>query len=200
VPEPAADNAYERETEMADNVGTALLVVLETLTPAERLAFVLHDMFAVPFEEIAPLVDRTPAAARQLASRARRRVQGAPAPDAELSHRRRIVDAFIRASRDGDFEGLLAVLDPDVVVRADAAAQQLGSLAEIRGAQAVAQAFKGRARAAKTALVDGQPGAAVVLGGQLRIALLVSFAGDRIAAIEAVADEEALAMIDLEVL
>jgi RNA polymerase sigma-70 factor, ECF subfamily len=200
VPEPAADNAYERETEMADNVGTALLVVLETLTPAERLAFVLHDMFAVPFEEIAPLVDRTPAAARQLASRARRRVQGAPAPDAELSHRRRIVDAFIRASRDGDFEGLLAVLDPDVVVRADAAAQQLGSLAEIRGAQAVARAFKGRARAAKTALVDGQPGAAVVLGGQLRIALLVSFAGDRIAAIEAVADEEALAMIDLEVL
>jgi len=200
VPEPAADNAYEREAEMADNVGTALLVVLETLNPAERLAFVLHDMFAVPFEEIAPLVDRTPAAARQLASRARRRVQGAPARDAELGHKRRIVDAFIRASRDGDFEGLLAVLDPDVVVRADAAAQRLGSLAEIRGAQAVAQAFKGRARAAKTALVDGEPGAAVILGGQLRIALLVSFAGDRIVAIEAVADEEVLAQIDLEVL
>jgi RNA polymerase sigma-70 factor, ECF subfamily len=200
VPEPAADNAYEREAEMADNVGTALLVVLETLNPAERLAFVLHDMFAVPFEEIAPLVDRTPAAARQLASRARRRVQGAPAPDAELGHKRRIVDAFIKASRDGDFEGLLAVLDPDVVVRADAAAQRLGSLAEIRGAQAVAQAFKGRARAAKTALVDGEPGAAVILGGQLRIALLVSFAGDRIVAIEAVADEEVLAQIDLEVL
>jgi RNA polymerase sigma factor (sigma-70 family) len=200
VPEPAADNAYERETEMADNVGTALLVVLETLTPAERLAFVLHDMFAVPFEEIAPIVDRTPAAARQLASRARRRVQGAPAPDAELGHKRWIVDAFIKASRDGDFEGLLAVLDPDVVVRADAAAQRLGSLAEIRGAQAVAQAFKGRARAARTALVDGEPGAAVILGGQLRIALLVSFAGERIAAIEAVADEEALARIDLEVL
>jgi len=200
VPEPAADNAYEREAEMADNVGTALLVVLETLTPAERLAFVLHDMFAVPFEEIAPLVDRTPAAARQLASRARRRVQGAPAPDAELGHKRRIVDAFIRASRDGDFEGLLAVLDPDVVVRADVAAQGLGSLAEIRGAQAVAQTFKGRARAAKTALVDGELGAAVILGGQLRIAMRVSFAGDRIAAIEAVADEEALAQIDLEVL
>jgi RNA polymerase sigma factor (sigma-70 family) len=200
VPEPAADNAYERETEMADNVGTALLVVLETLTPAERLAFVLHDMFAVPFEEIAPLVDRTPAAARQLASRARRRVQGAPAPDAGLGHKRRIVDAFIRASRDGDFEGLLAVLDPDVVVRADAAVQRLGSLAEIRGAQAVAQAFKGRARAARTALVDGEPGAAVILGGQLRIAMRISFAGDRIAAIEAVADEEALAQIDLEVL
>ena len=200
VPEPAADNAHELEAEMVDNVGTALLVVLETLNPAERLAFVLHDMFAVPFEEIAPLVDRTPAAARQLASRARRRVQGAPAPDSGLGHKRRIVDAFIRASRDGDFEGLLAVLDPDVVVRADAAVQRLGSLAEIRGAQAVAQAFKGRARAARTALVDGEPGAAVILGGQLRIAMRISFAGDRIAAIEAVADEEALAQIDLEVL
>jgi RNA polymerase sigma factor (sigma-70 family) len=200
VPEPAADNAYERETEMADNVGTALLVVLETLTPAERLAFVLHDMFAVPFEEIAPIVDRTPAAARQLASRARRRVQGAPAPDAELSHKRRIVDAFIRASRDGDFEGLLAVLDPDVVVRADAAAQRLGSLAEIRGAQAVAASFKGRAQAAKPALVDGDLGVAVILGGRLRVALRVTLAGDRIAAIEAVANPDQLAEIDLEVL
>jgi RNA polymerase sigma factor (sigma-70 family) len=200
VPEPAADNSYERETDMADNVGAALLVVLETLTPAERLAFVLHDMFAVPFEEIAPIVDRTPAAARQLASRARRRVQGAPAPDAELSHKRRIVEAFLKASREGDFEGLLAVLDPDVVFRADAAAQRLGALAEIRGAQAVAQTFKGRARAAKPALVDGEMGGAVVLGGVLRIALRVTFAGDRIAAVDAVADEEQLAEIDLEVL
>ena len=202
VPEPAADNAYERETEMADNVGTALLVVLETLTPAERLAFVLHDMFAVPFEEIAPIVDRTPAAARQLASRARRRVQGAPAPDAdaELSRKRGIVEAFLKASREGDFEGLLAVLDPDVVFRADAAAQRLGALAEIRGAQAVAQTFKGRARAGKAALVDGEVGGAVVLGGVLRIALRVTFAGERIAAVEAVADEAQLAEIDLEVL
>jgi RNA polymerase sigma-70 factor, ECF subfamily len=200
VPEPAADNPHERETEMADNVGTALLVVLETLTPAERLAFVLHDMFAVPFEEIAPIVDRTPAAARQLASRARRRVQGAPAPDAELGHKRGIVEAFIRASRDGDFEGLLAVLDPDVTVRADAAAQRLGSPPEIRGARAVAEAFKGRARAARAALVDGDMGAAVILGGELRVALRVSFAGDRIAAIEAVADADRLAKTDLEVL
>ncbi|HKU06302.1 MAG TPA: sigma-70 family RNA polymerase sigma factor [Bradyrhizobium sp.] len=200
MPEPAADNAYERETEMADNVGTALLVVLETLSPAERLAFVLHDMFAVPFEEIAPIVDRTPAAARQLASRARRRVQGAPAPDAELSHKRRIVEAFLKASRDGDFEGLLAVLDPDVVVRADTAAQRLGSLPEIRGAQAVAASFKGRAQAAKAALVDGDLGVAVILGGRLRVALRVSLAGDRIAAIEAVADPDQLAEIDLEVL
>lgn len=200
VPEPEADNAHEHETEMVDNVGTALLVVLETLSPAERLAFVLHDMFAVPFEEIAPIVDRTPAAARQLASRARRRVQGAPAPDANLSRKRRIVDAFIKASRDGDFGGLLAVLDPDVVVRADTAAQRLGSLAEIRGAQAVAEAFKGRARAARTALVDGDVGAAVILGGQLRVALRVTFAGDRIAAIEAMADPKTLEGLDLEML
>jgi len=200
VPEPAADNAHERESEMADNVGTALLVVLEMLTPAERLAFVLHDMFAVPFEEIAPIVDRTPAAARQLASRARRRVQGAPAPDAELSHKRRIVDAFLKASREGDFEGLLAVLDPDVAFHADAASQRLGSLPEIRGAQAVAETFKGRAQAAKTALVDGEVGVAVILGGALRIALRVSVAGDRIAAIEAVADAARLAELDLEVL
>ncbi|HEY0848583.1 MAG TPA: sigma-70 family RNA polymerase sigma factor [Bradyrhizobium sp.] len=200
VPEPAADNAHERESEMADNVGTALLVVLETLAPAERLAFVLHDMFAVPFEEIAPIVDRTPAAARQLASRARRRVQGAPAPDAELSHKRRIVDAFLKASREGDFEGLLAVLDPDVAFHADAAAQRLGSLPEIRGAHAVAETFKGRARAAKTALVDGEVGVAVILGGALRIALRVSIADDRIAAIEAVADAARLAELDLEVL
>ena len=200
VPEPAADNAPERESEMADNVGTALLVVLEMLTPAERLAFVLHDMFAVPFEEIAPIVDRTPAAARQLASRARRRVQGAPAPDAELSRKRRIVDAFLKASREGDFEGLLAVLDPDVAFHADAAAQRLGSLPEIRGAHAVAETFKGRAQAAKTALVDGEVGVAVILGGALRIALRVSVAGDRIAAIEAVADAARLAELDLEVL
>ena len=200
VPEPAADNAHERESEMADNVGTALLVVLETLAPAERLAFVLHDMFAVPFEEIAPIVDRTPAAARQLASRARRRVQGAPAPDAELSHKRRIVDAFLKASREGDFEGLLAVLDPDVAFHADAAAQRLGALPEIRGAQAVAETFKGRAQAAKTALVDGEVGVAVILGGALRIALRVAVAGDRIAAIEAVADAARLAELDLEVL
>lgn len=199
VPESPADNAFERESELADNIGTALLVVLETLSPAERLAFVLHDMFAVPFEEIAPIVDRTPAAARQLASRARRRVQGAPAPDAGISHKRRIVEAFLRASRDGDFEGLLAVLDPDVVVRADAAAQRLGSAAEIRGARAVAEAFRGRARAARTALVDSEVGVAVILGGRVRVVLHVSFAGDRIAAIEAIAEPDRLAEIDLEV-
>ncbi|MFL6836409.1 MAG: sigma-70 family RNA polymerase sigma factor [Bradyrhizobium sp.] len=201
VPEPAAYDARERDAEMADSVGAALLVVLETLAPAERLAFVLHDMFAVPFEEIAPIVGRTPAAARQLASRARRRVQGTrELSDADLGQQRKIVDAFLTASRDGDFEGLLAVLDPDVVFRADQAAQRLGSLAEIRGAAAVAETFKGRARAAKPALVDGQPALAVIMGGQLRIVLRLTITGDRISAVEAVADAECIGKFDVTVL
>jgi RNA polymerase sigma factor (sigma-70 family) len=200
VPEPAADDVHGRDAEMADSVGAALLVVLETLAPAERLAFVLHDMFAVPFEEIAPIVGRTPAAARQLASRARRRVQGAPPPDTDLSRQRKIVEAFLAASRDGDFEGLLAVLDPDVIVRADQAAQRLGSLAEIRGAATVAQTFKGRAQAAKPALVDGKLGVAIIFGGRLRIVLRLTISGDRIAAVEAIADAERLAGFDVEML
>jgi RNA polymerase sigma-70 factor, ECF subfamily len=200
VPEPVADDTHGRDAELADSVGAALLVVLETLAPAERLAFVLHDMFAVPFEEIAPIVGRTPAAARQLASRARRRVQGAPPPDADLGRQRRIVDAFIAASRNGDFEGLLAVLDPDVRFRADEAAQRLGSLAEMRGAPAVAAAFKGRAQAARTALVDGEPAIAVILGGQLRIVVRLTISGNRIAAVEAVADAERIAEFDVEML
>ena len=190
---------------MADSVGAALLVVLETLAPAERLAFVLHDMFAVPFEEIAPIVGRTPAAARQLASRGRRRVQGTPAmadidADADLGRKREIVEAFLAASRGGDFEGLLAVLDPDVVFRADDAAQRLGSLAEIRGAAGVAANFKGRAQAAKPALVDGALALAVILGGQLRVVLRLTVVGDKIAGVEAVADAERLGQLDLELL
>ena len=201
VPEPAAADEHERDTEMADSVGAALLVVLETLAPAERLAFVLHDMFAVPFEEIAPIVGRTPAAARQLASRARRRVQGtSPAQDADFSRQKQIVDAFLAASRGGDFEGLLAVLDPETVFRADQAAQRLGALAEIRGAAAVAQTFKGRAQGAKPALVDGSMALAVILGGQLRIVLRLTITGDRISAVEAVADAERIGGFDVEVL
>ena len=201
VPEPAAADEHERDTEMADSVGAALLVVLDTLAPAERLAFVLHDMFAVPFEEIAPIVGRTPAAARQLASRARRRVQGTPpARDADFSRQKKIVDAFLAASRGGDFEGLLAVLDPETVFRADQAAQRLGALAEIRGAEAVAQTFKGRAQGAKPALVDGSMALAVVLGGQLRIVLRLTITGDRISAVEAVADAERIGGFDVEVL
>jgi RNA polymerase sigma-70 factor (ECF subfamily) len=195
------DDEHERDAEMADSVGAALLVVLETLAPAERLAFVLHDMFAVSFEEIAPIVGRTPAAARQLASRARRRMQGTPlAPDADFSRQKQIVDAFLAASRSGDFEGLLAVLDPDVVFRADQAAQRLGSLAEIRGAAAVAEIFKGRAQAAKPALVDGALAVAVILGGQLRIVLRLTISGERIAAVEAVADAGQIAEFEVEVL
>ena len=200
VPEPVADDTPGHDAEMADSVGAALLVVLETLAPAERLAFVLHDMFAVPFEEIAPIVGRTPAAARQLASRARRRVQGTPPPDADFNRQKNIVDAFLKASRDGDFEGLLAVLDPDVVFRADQAAQRLGSLAEIRGAAAVAETFKGRAQAAKPALVDDTLGVAVIFGGQLRIVLRITLSGERISAVEAVADAERLDSFDVTML
>lgn len=201
VPEPVAFDTHAEETEMADSVGAALLIVLETLAPAERLAFVLHDMFAVPFEEIAPIVGRTPAAARQLASRARRRVQGKPEiDDSDLDRQRKVVDAFLAAARNGDFEGLLAVLDPDVVARADQAAARLGSLAEIRGANAVADFFKGRAQAARPALVDGALGIAVILGGQLRVVLRLAFAGDRIAGFEAIADAERVAGMDTEIL
>ncbi|WP_454616724.1 sigma-70 family RNA polymerase sigma factor [Bradyrhizobium cenepequi] len=201
VPEPAAHDTHARDAEMADSIGAALLVVLNTLAPAERLAFVLHDMFAVPFEEIAPIVGRTPAAARQLASRARRRVQGSrEATDGDAPRQRKVVEAFLAASRDGDFEGLLAVLDPEVVFRADAAAQRLGSLAEIRGATAVAETFKGRAQTAKPALVDGGPGLAVILGGQLRIVLQFTIVGDRIVAFEAIADAERIAALGVEIL
>lgn len=201
TPEPVAQDEWSRDAEMADSVGAALLVVLETLAPAERLAFVLHDMFAVPFEEIAPIVGRTPAAARQLASRARRRVQGTRrSPGADLGRQRQIVEAFLTASRDGDFEGLLAVLDPDVLFHADDAAMRLGAQAEIRGATAVAAAFKGRAQAARPALADGAPALAVILGGQLRILLRLTFRDDRIVGVEAIAEAERLRSFDLEIL
>src|SRR5918996_5423068 len=149
----------EQDVLLGDSVGIALLVVLETLAPAERVAFVLHDMFAVPFDEIAVVVDRSPDAARQLASRARRRIQGAgPVPSVDLARRRRIVDAFLAASRKGDFAALLSVLDPEVVARADPAVIQMGAAQEIRGAPAVADTFAGRARAAQPALINGAPG------------------------------------------
>ena len=160
----------EHEALLADSVGLALLVVLETLAPAERLAFVLHDMFAVPFDEIAPIVGRSPTAARQLASRARRRVQGAATvPDADLTRQREVVDAFLAASRGGDFDALLAVLDPDVVLRADRAAVQAGASREVRGAAAVAKTFSGRARFAQPALVNGAVGAVWAPGGRPRV-------------------------------
>ncbi|MGQ3293278.1 MAG: sigma-70 family RNA polymerase sigma factor, partial [Shinella sp.] len=176
-PQAAADE----QTALADSVGLALLVVLERLAPAERLAFVLHDMFDVPFEEIGRIVGRTPVAARQLASRARRRVQGLPeTPSADYERRKRVVAAFLTASRDGDFSGLLAVLDPEVVFHADADAVRLGSLSEMHGAQAVATNFKGKATAARLALIDGQLGLAVILGGELRVVVLIEVEGERI--------------------
>jgi RNA polymerase sigma-70 factor (ECF subfamily) len=206
VPEPAASRAdgidAEHEMVLADSVGLALLVVLETLAPAERLAFVLHDMFALSFDEIAPIVDRSPAAARQLASRARRRVQGASTvPDANLTRQREIVDAFLAASRGGDFNALLAVLDPDVVLRSDAAARRPGVPAELRGAAEVAsRAVKGGARAARPVLVNGAVGVVVAPRGRLLMVLRFTIAGDKIVEIEAVADADRLRGLELAVL
>jgi RNA polymerase sigma factor (sigma-70 family) len=203
VPEPMASEEHSPEHErlLADSVGLALLVVLNTLTPAERVAFVLHDMFDLPFEDIAPIVGRSPTAARQLASRARRRVQGAsPVSDADRARQREVVDAFLAASRDGDFDALLAVLDPDVVFRADPVAVCMGGQAEIRGAPAVAATFKGRAQAAKPALVDGELGVAVDFGGRLRIVLVLTIADGKIAEINAIADPERLGQFDVTAL
>jgi RNA polymerase sigma-70 factor, ECF subfamily len=192
----------EREALLADSVGPALLVVLETLAPAERLAFVLHDMFAVPFEEIAPIVGRSPAAARQLASRARRRVQGVPtAPEADLSRQREVVDAFLAAARGGDFDALVAVLDPDVVLRADSSAVRVGLSREVRGAPVVAgRALKGRARAALPALVNGAVGVVVAPRGRLLVVLGFTISGGKIVEIDAIADPARVSQLDLVVL
>ncbi|SFI84093.1 sigma-70 family RNA polymerase sigma factor [Caulobacter sp. UNC279MFTsu5.1] len=190
-----------REMLLADSVGLALLVVLEALPPAERAAFVLHDLFDLPFDEIAPIVGRTSDATRQLASRARRRVRGATTPArTDLERQRKVVEAFLAASRGGDLGALLDVLAPDVVCRADPAAVQLGGAAELRGVDAVAPAFVGRARSARPVLVDGGLGAAVMVDGKLLLVLLVSVAGDRVAAIEAVADKARIARMDLVML
>jgi RNA polymerase sigma factor (sigma-70 family) len=202
-PEPGAGYQHatdpEREAELADSVGLALLVVLEALAPAERVAFVLHDMFDLPFEEIAPIVGRSPTAARQLASRARRRVRGTTT-SSDVASQRTVVDAFLAAARSGDVAGLLAVLDPDVVLHADRAAQRLGDVAELRGADVVAANFKGKAQTARPALVDGALGIVVAPQGRLLLALKLTFAGDRIAAIDVVADRDRLEALDLSTL
>ncbi|CAN7589012.1 sigma-70 family RNA polymerase sigma factor [Rhizobium sp. LjRoot254] len=193
---------FEHEAMMADSVGLAMLVVLQQLTPAERIAFVLHDMFDLPFDEIAPIVDRTPDAARQLASRARRRVQGKPSPDeAQLAGNRSIVAAFLTASRTGDLSGLLAVLAPDVVLRADTAAMQLGAMApEIRGAESVASHFSGRARSAQVGLIDDAVGVIVAPEGNLLLVLEVVIRDGRIVEISSVADKDTLAGMEMTVL
>jgi RNA polymerase sigma factor (sigma-70 family) len=190
----------EREAVLADSVGLAMLVVLDTLEPAERLAFVLHDLFAVPFEEIARVVGRTPAAARQLASRARRRLQGPPLSAPDRSRQREVVAAFLAASRDGDFAALLALLDPDVVLRTDAVGAAMGAEAEVRGADAVARTFAGRAQAARLALVDGMPGAAWLAGGAPRVVFDFTVLDGAVVAIELIADPEMLGALELELL
>ena len=204
-PEPVVSSengtAPEQEALLADSVGLALLVVLETLAPAERIAFVLHDMFDVPFDEIAPIVDRTPTAARQLASRARRRVRGAAqVPDADLSERREIVRAFLAASRSGDFEALLTLLDPDVVLHADGTAVRFGAPDELRGAMAVAEIFSGRARNAIPALINGAPGAVWAPRGKARAVCAFTIRGERIVGIDLLADPERVDRLDLVLL
>jgi RNA polymerase sigma factor (sigma-70 family) len=194
---PADGPDPEHEALLADSIGPALLVVLDTLTPAERLAFVLHDLFAVPYEEIAPIVQRSPASARQLASRARRRVQGAEPPDADPGRQRRIVAAFLAAARDGDLAGLLAALDPDVVLRADEATVRMGAVAEVRGAAEVAGTFSGRAKAAQPALVDGEAGAVWVAGNRPRVVFTFVLDGDTITEIGMHSDERRLAAFEL---
>jgi RNA polymerase sigma factor (sigma-70 family) len=208
IPEPIVSREDgmdpEHEALLADSVGLALFVVLETLTPAERLAFVLHDMFAVPFDDIAPIVDRSPAAARQLASRARRRVRGAaPEPDVDIARQREVVDAFLAAAREGDLEALVAVLDPDVVLRADRGALRPGAPTELRGAREVASNALGFARLApfaRPALVNGAAGLVVTRRERPFAVAGFTVVRGRIAEIDVLADPKRLRELDLTVL
>jgi RNA polymerase sigma-70 factor (ECF subfamily) len=201
LPEPVVtmpqENGPEDEALLADSVGLALLVVLDTLTPAERLAFVLHDMFGLPFEEIAPIVERSPAATRQLASRARRRVRGAtPVTEPDLAQQRRVVDAFLAAAREGDFDALVAVLDPDVVFRADRGRRAVEAPPVVTGAAAVAEQILARAprfaRFARPAIVNGAAGLVVVPRERPVAVLAFSISGDRIVELDLVADPRKL--------
>ena len=206
VPDPIIDSTQggnpEHEALLADSVGLALLVVLETLTPAERLAFVLHDMFAVPFDEIAPIMERSPEATRQLASRARRRVRGAePAPDADLTAQWEVVEAFLAAAREGDFNALVAVLDPDVELRADGG--RTGLSQHVRGAEAVASQALLWSRVDLTmqrALVNGAAGIVAFLHGRPFTVAAVTVRNGKIAEIDFLTDPERIARLDLTVL
>ncbi len=204
----ASPEDAQRTIELADSIGLAMLVVLETLSPAERVAFVLHDMFNLPFDDIAPIVSRSPAAARQLASRARRRVQGQPAaPGADRERRREVVSAFLAASRGGDFAALLAILDPAVVLRVDAAmvAASLARIGdtpelspEIHGREEVAKRFEGRLRAAQPALVDGEAALAFAFGGPPRTVIDFVIEDGRILEISMIADPHTLGALHIE--
>jgi RNA polymerase sigma factor (sigma-70 family) len=189
LPEPAGPGP-EDQVLLADSIGQALLVILDTLAPAERVAFVLHDIFAVPFEEIAGVVDRSPAAARQLASRARRRVRGTPAdePARGGNRQRELVAAFLAASQRGDFTVLLSVLDPDVVLQGDREAVRIGAPAEVRGAGGVVGVFSGRAKGARLALIDGAAAIVWAPGGQPRVVFTFTITGGKITAIDMIAD------------
>ena len=205
VPDPIISHESgvdpEHEALLADSVGLALLVVLETLTPAERLAFVLHDMFAVPFEEIGLMIERSPAAARQLASRARRRVQGqAPTPDPDLARQRDVVDAFFAAARDGDFDTLVAVLHPDVVLRSDGGLARARHTVAIAGARVVAAqalTFGRLAPFVRPALINGAAGVVVAANGRPLSVMAFTVTDGKIVAIDVLADPERLDELDL---
>jgi len=200
----AAADGPEQEAMLADSVGLALLVVLDTLAPAERVAFVLHDTFGLPFGQIAAITGRSPAAVRQLASRARRRVQGtASVPRTRLARQREVADAFLAAARGGDLAALLAVLDPEVVLHADAAAGPSGAPATLRGAAAVARGARlasGRSRYSGVALVNGTPGIVMAPRGRLRVVLAFTMTDDKISRIDVIADPARLEKLDLAVL
>ena len=201
-PEDGSDP--EHEALMGDSVGLALLVVLDTLAPAERVAFVLHDVFALPFDEIAPIVGRSPAAARQLASRARRRVRGAPVPDADLAGQRAVVDAFMAAARKGDFEGLIAVLDPDVVLRSDGGVARPGLVRVVRGREAVAAralTFRRFAESSRRVLVNGAPGVVSWSpAGDLFAVGAFTIKDGKIVSMDVLADPDRLRELDLTIL
>lgn len=204
VPEPDTSRSGidpEREALLADSVGVALLVVLDTLNPAERVAFVLHDIFAVPFAEIGTIIERSPTAVRQLASRARRRVHGAATvPNADLTRQRKLVDAFLAASRAGDFDALLSMLDPDVVLRADRTAVSTGTPVELRGATAVAKHVNGRAQFTQSALVNGAVGIVVAPFGRLSMVIGATVRQGKVVEFDLIADPERLRQFDLAVL
>lgn len=206
VPDPIVTRGEvidpEHEVMLTDSVGLALLVVLESLQPAERLAFVLHDMFAVPFDEIAPLIDKTPAATRQLASRARRRVQGqAPVPDPDLTLQRKVVDAFFEASRDGRFEALVAVLDPDVILRSDGGTARARQTVVLRGAETVASQaalYRSLIPFVRPVLINGAAGVVVVSGNGPLSLMAFTVTSARIVAIDVIVDPERLRALGLD--
>jgi RNA polymerase sigma-70 factor (ECF subfamily) len=196
-----AGNDPEEEAVLADSVGSALLVVLDTLSPSERLAFVLHDTFAVPFEQVGAILRRSPDAAKQLASRARQKVRGSDAQvDADPARQRAVVDAFLAAARNGDFDALLAVLAPDVVLDADTAAVGMGSPEQLRGAREVASMFSGRATAARSAVIDGAVGLVWLVGGRPKVAWDFTIVDGRVAHIDMIAASDSLDQLEVAML